>query len=497
MKILTPKQIAQTDQFTIKNEPISSVDLMERASTKCFEWIITHFPQTKPITVFCGTGNNGGDGLVIARLLENNGFSVNVYILKLGNNPSEEFSINLERLKKYNSTIKTLESPDDFPKITSQTLVIDALFGNGLNRPPEGLALELIQHINHSKTTVISIDLPSGLFANQPVTEPKSVIKAHHTLTFQVPKLALFLPDNKDFVKDWTVLDIGLDENYINQLPTDYYYFTEKSEKSIYKPRHDKWSHKGTFGHALIIGGSYGKMGAALLSSKAALKIGSGLVTAHIPECGYQILQIALPEVMVTTDSDKILSQFNIKVDATSIGIGPGMGTNEETQKGFKTFLENNSKPLVIDADALNCLSLNPELLELLPKNSILTPHPKELERLIGKWKNDYEKIEKVRAFSQKYNVIMVIKGAYTMVVSDDIYFNSSGNVALSTGGSGDVLTGIITGLLAQRYSPKDATLLGIYLHGKTAEYYTEEHAPETFTASLILEYLSEVIKKL
>lgn len=498
MKILSPQQIAATDRFSIENEPITATDLMERAATKCFDWIIKHFENTQPVMLFCGTGNNGGDGLVIARLLKSKGFSVKIFILKLGNNSSEEFAVNLERLKAVKADIKSLEKEADFPKIKAQTLIIDAIFGNGLNRTPEGLPKALIQHINKAETTVISIDMPSGLFAEQSTKDLESVVKATHTLTFQMPKLAFLLSDNKDYLRDWTILDIGLNANFIDQLPSTYYYFTQKEAKNTYFPRKDKWSHKGTFGHSLIIGGSYGKIGATILASKAALKIGSGLVTACIPKCGYTIMQTALPEVMVEVDEEFALADFSPTVDATTIGIGVGMGTSEETQKGFKAFLRNNKRPLVLDADALNCLALNKNLLKLLPKNSILTPHPKELSRLIGKWENDYEKLEKIKHLVTKHPIILIVKEAHTLIATKEaFYFNSTGNTALATAGSGDVLTGIITGLLAQGYAPQNAACLGVYLHGRAAELYTKDHASETFTASLILDYLSEAIMEL
>ncbi|PVX52490.1 hydroxyethylthiazole kinase-like uncharacterized protein yjeF/hydroxyethylthiazole kinase-like uncharacterized protein yjeF [Balneicella halophila] len=498
MKILSPKQIAEADHYTIKNEPISPVNLMERAATKCFEWISSNFENTKSVKVFCGTGNNGGDGLVIARLLKNKGFSVKTFILPLGNKQTEEFSINLKRLDDVCAKIVFIEKQEDLPKLSPRDLIIDAIFGNGLNRAPEGLSKNLIQYINEAKATVIAIDIPSGLFSGKSVTAKDSVIKAHHTLTFQVPKLAFFLPDNKNFIKDWTILDIKLNTSFINKLPTKYHYFTAQEAKATYKARNDKWAHKGTYGHSLIIGGSYGKIGAPTLSAKAALKIGSGLVTAYIPKCGYTIMQTALPEVMAETDHEIELADFTPTINATVIEIGPGMGTSDLTLAGFKKFLQNNKTPLVVDADALNCLALNKELLTLLPKNSILTPHPKELERLIGKWDNDYEKLEKIKIFVEKYSIILVVKGAYTLTATKEaFYFNSTGNNALATAGSGDVLTGIITGLLAQGYSPREASCFGVYIHGRTAEIYTTNHAPETFTASLIADYLSDVILEL
>ncbi len=292
----------------------------------------------------------------------------------------------------------------------------------------------------------------------------------------------------------WELIDIGLDEEYINSLQPKINFTTKSEIMPLYKPK-NKWSHKGTFGHSLIIGGSFGKIGAVTLTSKAALKIGSGLVTSYVPKCGYNIIQISIPEVMVEVDDDKILAYYNFKTKATVIGIGTGMGTAEKTALGFEKFIKENKLPLVIDADAINLLAQNKSLLKYLPNNSILTPHPKELERLIGSWKNDYEKLTNAKLFSKDNNIILVIKGTYTVIIDNEfMYFNSTGNPALATAGSGDVLTGIITGLIAQSYEPKHAAIFGVYLHGKPADIAIQETGYETFTASSILEYLPDAI---
>ena len=339
--------------------------------------------------------------------------------------------------------------------------------------------------------------MPSGLFANQTVTDKNAVIKAFQTLTFEVPKLAFFLPDNQDYSVNTEVIPIGLDPNFIHKQNTDFYVIEKKDILSKYKLR-NKFSHKGNFGHSLLIGGSFGKIGAVSLASKAALKIGSGLVTAYIPKCGYSILQTAIPEVMVEVNQEKEIEFFNFKTIPSVIGIGVGMGKSPKTQKGFHQFLKSNKQPLVLDADALNILSENKEWLELLPKEAVLTPHPKELERLIGRWKNDYEKFDKIRKFTNKYPFVLLVKGHHTAIVyQGKIYFNTTGNPALATAGSGDVLTGIITGLLAQQYNVLDASILGVYLHGKTADIAMQEHTYETFIASDILNYLPKAFEHL
>lgn len=495
MYILSPQQTVKADIATIKNKDITAVDLMEFAGSRCFQWIHNKLQgENIKIHLFCGIGNNGGDGLVIARHLYKHNYQVNCHIVNFGAKKTEAFSENYNRLVEIGLKPKEINGENDFPEIDAEAMVVDAIFGNGLSRNPEGFTKKLIQHLNNKKAFTIAIDIPSGLFGDKSVTDKDSVLKVNHTLTFQTPKMAFLLPENKDFINTWEIIDIGLDQNFIQSLKPKNHYTTETDIIPYYKTR-NKWDHKGTYGHSLIIGGSYGKMGAVTLASKAALKIGSGLVSAYIPKCGYPILQVSVPEVMVEVDTDSVLTYFNFKTNPTVIGIGPGMGTAEKTAQGFENFIKDNKLPLVIDADGINLLSKNQLLLNYLPKNTILTPHPKELERLIGTWKNDYEKLEKVSAFSKKHKVIVLIKGAYTVVVSgNQLYFNSTGNQALATGGSGDVLTGIITGLMAQGYKPLNAAILGVYLHGKTADIALPKTGFETFTATTIFEYLAAAI---
>lgn len=495
MYILSSQQIAKADQATIKNNNITSVDLMEHAATACFQWLHSRLQgQNINIHVFCGIGNNGGDGLVIARHLHQHGYHVTCYIVNFSEKRTDEFLTNYNKLKEIGEWPTIINTEKDFPKIEFEDIVIDAIFGNGLTREPEGFTKKLIQYINSTKVFTLAIDFPSGLFSNATVLNKNSVLRAGHILTFQTPKLAFLLPENKDFLTTWEVIDIGLDENFINNLKPKLHYITKNDVLSLYKPR-KKWTHKGSFGHSLLIGGSFGKIGAVTLATKAALKIGSGLVSAYLPKCGYNILQISIPEAMVEVDNDTALSYFNFKTKATVIGIGPGMGTAEKTGIGFEKFIKENQLPLVVDADAINLISQNKSLLNYLPKNTVLTPHPKELERLIGSWENDYEKLKKASDFSKINNLLLVLKGAHTVIIDgDNKYFNSTGNPALATAGSGDVLTGLITGLIAQSYTPKNAALLGVYLHGKTADIAIEKTGFETFTASTILKYLSNAI---
>lgn len=500
MKILSPSQIYQADQATIKNDNISSLDLMEHVGKLCCDWILNNdISKYNPtFYIFCGVGNNGGDGLVISRLLLVAGFKVKSFIVNFSDKQSADFNINFERLKHLNYKPINIKSIADFPIIPNEAIVIDAIFGLGLKHSPEGFTKSLIQHLNQSQNYILSIDFPSGLFADETIIDKESVVKAHHTLTFQCPKLAFLLPENQDFTKTWEVLDIGLNKDFINSVSAKAELISASDILPFYKIR-TVFSHKGTYGHSLLLGGSYGKIGSMVLALKAANKIGSGLVTGLIPECGYNIIQTSIPEAMCVTSGKKNLSNFENYINANAIGIGMGMGLESETQEGFLAFLAKNKIHLVLDADALNCLALHHDALKLVPKNSILTPHPKELERLIGTWENDFDKLEKLKTFSKINEVIIVLKGAYTVVVNKEhLYFNTTGNQALATGGSGDVLSGILTGLLAQHYQPLQAAILGVYLHGLAADIaIADDLTYETFVASDIINYLPKAFKKL
>ena len=496
-KILSAKQLQKADKITIETQQIHSIDLMEFASKQCFDWIHSRL-QGNPLNihVFCGTGNNGGDGLALARMLKKHGYNSKTYVI-FSENRSEDFLINYERLKELGEWPIMIESENNFPEISENDMIIDAIFGIGLNRTPKGIYKKTIQHINKSEAYTLSIDVPSGLFIDKSITVSDSVVKAFQVLTFQTPKLAFFLQENEDYCLNWDVIPIGLHQGFIDTLSVDYQLIEKEDVLPKYKMR-SKFSHKGNFGHSLIIGGSFGKIGAVSLASNAALKIGSGLVSAYIPKCGYTILQTSIPEVMVEVDSESEIQFFNFKTKPTVIGIGIGLGTSNKTQEGFAKFLKQNKIPLVVDADGLNILSKNKELLKLLPKDAVLTPHPKELERLIGKWKNDYDKISKIQKFTKKYQLILILKGAYTIIANKGkIYFNNTGNPALATAGSGDVLTGIITGLIAQHYTAFDASVFGVYLHGLTADIALQTQPYETFMASDIVKNLPKAFIEL
>ena len=491
MKILKSSQIRDVDAYTIKNEPIESIDLMERAAMTVTKWINENISKNKNIKIFAGPGNNGGDALAIARQLED--YKKDVYLLRSSDKLSVDCQINFDRLKDLGIQVKLIENKDDFPEINQNDIVLEGLFGSGLTRKLEGLPKGLVVYLNESGADIIAIDIPSGLFGEDNAgNDSEAIIKAKNTLTFQLPKLSFLLADNENYVGDWEVLPIGLDEDFINKQESGFYFTDNEFVKENLKVR-TRFSHKGTYGHVLLIAGSYGKMGAAILGAKAALRTGSGLVTVHVPKIGYEIMQTALPEAMISIDwSDLIFTNVPDPENYTSVGIGPGIGTKKNTQKALANLLESTTNPMVIDADGLNILSENRELIKKLPQNSILTPHPKEFERLIGKLTKSLERIREQIDFSKNHGVYVVLKGAYTSVSCPDgsCYFNSTGNPGMASAGSGDVLTGIILSLLGQGYNSKMAAIIGVYLHGLSGDLASELVGEEALIASDIIENL-------
>jgi hydroxyethylthiazole kinase-like uncharacterized protein yjeF len=498
MKILKADQIRSWDQFTIEREPIASIDLMERAATKCFEWLDDNGWFVHSFAVFCGKGNNGGDGLAIARMLAIGGCKVSVYILEFGHRGTEDFQTNLAKLHLYPSVdIHFIQDENSFPLLAKETAVIDALFGSGLTRPPDGITSSLIDHINNSGCTVIAIDVPSGMSVDQS-SRGNKIVKANFTLSFQCYKLAFLVAENAAFIGEVIILDIGLLPEFLSSLDTNFELIDRPIIRSIYKPR-NRFAHKGNFGHAMIVAGSYGKMGAAVLSAKACLRSGVGLLTCFIPKCGYEILQISVSEAMVMTDANaSIITKIDddvLKYD--SIGIGPGLGTASETRAVVKELLTIYKKPIVFDADALNGMSMEKKL-PSLPPGSVLTPHPKEFERLFGESKNDFERIEKALQNAKSLNCSIVLKGHHTFIAtaSGKGYFNNTGNAGMATAGSGDVLTGMITGLLAQEYSSEDASILAVYLHGLAGDIVARKISQEAMIAGDVIDYLGEAFRK-
>lgn len=495
MKILSAAQLKEADEVTLATEGISSTRLMERAASLVFNEIHTRLEGADiHIKIFCGIGNNGGDGLVVARLLHKYGYKVEVYVVNYSDKRSDDFLVNYDRYKKESHTWPALiKREEDFPEISPGDFVVDAIFGIGLNRPAEGWLAKLLIHINKSGAFCLAVDMPSGLFPDKVPAEDTAVIKANYTLTFQTPKMVFFLPQTMEYSGEVQVLDIGLNRGYLKEVKAMAQLIGKREARQLYKPR-DKNSHKGDYGHALVVGGSYGKIGSMVLSAKSTLKAGAGLCSVFVPKCGYQILQSSFPEAMVITDKDdNEITNIETDLEPDVICFGMGAGKASNTVKAFKDLLGRNKNPMLIDADGLNMLSENNELFELLPKNSVLTPHPRELERLIGKWYDDFDKIDKIEKFTKKYKVVLVLKGAHSFVFSGNhIYINNSGNPGMATAGSGDVLSGIIAGLLSQKYEPIVAAILGVYLHGLAGDICAEENGYEALISGDISDNLGK-----
>lgn len=480
MEILNAKQLHEADTYTIVQQKITSVDLMERAAKAFVE---SFNPNNENIYIFCGNGNNGGDGLAIARLLSEADDldyieHICVFIVKTSEHASADFRTNYEKIILSENEKISITHLDDFQEITipENATIVDGIFGSGLNRPITGFVAQYIEYLNSLPNERIAIDIPSGLYADKPIAENDIVFKADETITFHAPKLQFLFAENDQYVGELTIKDIDLTLPFPAQ-ETPMHFVTD-----IHLHKRPRFAHKGTFGHALLVAGSYGKMGAATLATKACLKMGCGLVTTHIPSCGYEILQISIPEAMASIDKEmKLISSIPCSEKYSAIGIGPGIGTEETTVQALLQFFKENQKPLVLDADALNILSTHEEMWQYIPENTILTPHPKEFDRLTHNHTSSYERFLTLAKFAKERKCIVVLKGHYTCTAtpSGELFFNSTGNSNMATAGSGDVLTGVILSLLAQHYSPKEAAINGVFLHGLAGDesaydyYYT------------------------
>ena len=505
MKILNAEQVRAWDQYTMEHEPVASIDLMERAAAKCFEWLEANSWFVYNFSIFCGKGNNGGDGLAIARMLAVRGCSVSVNILEFGHKGTDDFQANLAKLHQYPSVnIHFIqgEIPEGVPwtnfnLLPKESVVIDALFGSGLTRPLEGITAKLVDHINNSGCQIIAIDIPSGMSVDRS-SKGNPIIKANHTLSFQCYKPAFLVAENAGFLGEVVILDIGLLPEFLPAVQTNFEMIDRSMIRSIYKPR-NRFAHKGNFGHAMIIAGSFGKIGAAVLAAKACLRSGAGLLTCYVPKCGYEILQTTVSEAMILTDANSFMLT---KIDADvsgydAIGIGPGVGTASETRAAIKEFLGVYKKPMVFDADALNGFSVEKSM-PSLPPGSILTPHPKEFERLFGECKDDFERIHLAMQKAGLLNCLIVLKGHHSFIATPagKGYFNNTGNAGMATAGSGDALTGIVTGLLAQGYSSEDAAILAVYLHGLAGDIAANEFSQEAMIAGDIINNIGNAFKQ-
>ncbi len=502
MKLFSTNQTKELDAYTIEHEPIQSIDLMERAARTFTDVFCLRFQDISgKIIVFAGPGNNGGDALAIARILYLKGYLVETYLFNPKENLSADCLNNKKSLLKL-PQIKFTEVKDTFipPELSRNDIVIDGLFGSGLNKPLEGGFASVVKYINSSPCTVISIDIPSGL-SGEDNTENSTgnIISADYTYTFQFPKLSFLFPENEPFAGKVEVLDIGLHPEGLSSIPTPFHLITKDDVSSLLKKR-SRFAHKGNFGHALLIAGSQGKMGAAVLAGKACLRSGAGLLTAHIPQSGNGIMQISLPEAMTSIDKDEFMFSRVPNLDSyNAIAAGPGIGTGEITAGALADLLRQAANPMILDADALNMIAKDSSLLELIPGNSILTPHPKEFDRLAGTSASSYERLHKAMEFAVSTQTYLILKGRYTAVCTPEgeCWFNTTGNPGMATAGSGDVLTGILLGLLAQSYSPMEASILGVYLHGLAGDIALDDHSEESLLSGDIISYIGMAFKEI
>ena len=496
MKIFTSAQIHEHDKYTIEHEPISSVDLMERAAKAITHAIAERWSANTPVVVFAGPGNNGGDALAVARMLADKGYQVRVYLFNIHNNLSADCSVNRKRLNE-SKKIKSFSEISlnfDPPQLTEDTLVVDGLFGSGLNKPLSGGFASLVKYINQSPSKVVSIDIPSGLMCEDNTYNIRAnIIRADVTLTLQYKKLAMMFADNQPYIGKLQILDIGLSKEYADNTECKYCIVDEADIRKLVRPRPD-FVHKGSMGNALIVAGCYGMAGAAVLATKACLRSGAGKVIARTPKNNCMIMQIAVPEAVLSIDPDaEVCSESASADDIDALGIGPGLGQAETAAVALIGQFKRTHCPIVADADALNILANHRAWLQQLPKNIIMTPHPKEMDKLASNAANgDYDRLAKALDFAERHDAFIILKGHYTAVCTPQgkVFFNNTGNSGMATAGSGDVLTGILTGLLARGYSEEQACLLGVYLHGLAGDIAADKLGKESLIASDIIDHL-------
>ncbi len=503
MKIFTSAQIHELDKYTIDHEPISSLNLMERAAKAITRSIEEEWSNRTPIVVFAGPGNNGGDALAVARLLAEDGYLVDVFLFNIHNKLSADCAANKKRLVEGRRTKHFTEVTLNFdpPQLNEGMVVIDGLFGSGLNKPLAGGFAAMVKYINQSPAKVVSIDIPTGLMCEDNTYNiHANIIHADLTLTLQQKKLSMLLADTQLYLGRLKVLDIRLSQEYIQKTDCKYRLLEENDIRRLLRPRHD-FAHKGSMGNALLIAGSYGMSGAAVLAAKACLRAGVGKVTVHSPKRNYDIMQISVPEAILQMDHEETYFSEPTETDMyQAVGIGPGLGTNENTAIALIAQIRRTSRPMVIDADAINILASHRAWMQQLPKDIILTPHPKEFDRLAGTGSAfSYERLARACELAEKLQAYIILKGHFSALCLPDghVEFNSTGNSGMATAGSGDVLTGIITALLARGYSQADACRIGMFIHGLAGDLAAKDLGKESLIASDIIAYLPKAFLRL
>ena len=500
MKIFNTENIRKIDRITIEEEGVSSQELIRRVAEGVAGEIIGRWSPSTPVVIFAGSGNNGADALVVGRLLLEAGFYPRILLFNFkGNSLSRDCDMAKRELLAtgYNGLMEIIDRAE-LPSLTPDHLVIDGLFGSGLRDPLEGGFMMLARNISESGATVISIDVPSGMFGewNARVIG-RNVVHATLTMAIQFPRLSFFLGDNAELVGKWKVIDIGLSNRAIMETPTKYFYVERDEVRAVLKPR-KPFSSKSDYGHALLFAGCYGMAGAAVMAARGALRSGVGKLTVHSVRAAFPVIQSQVPEALFSADRhENVISDMSARFNCSAIGVGPGIGTNDATRGAFETLVKSYKRPLVIDADALNAIAKNQTILDHIAPGSILTPHAGEFDRIFGTQTSDEGRLLKAVEVSHRYKLLIVLKGRYTAIVRPDgkVFFNSSGTPAMATAGSGDVLTGIITSLLAQGYKPETASVAGVYIHGLAGEMAAETQGEYGTTAMDIASCVGRAVK--
>lgn len=504
MKLFTNDNIRAIERYSIEHDGVTEYDLVDRVAEGVVSEINSRWRPNKHTVIFAGPGNNGADALAVARRLAETGFKPSVYLFNIGGNKLSATCRRYrdELLSSWSSiAFSEVVSRFTIPEINSSTLVIDGLFGSGLRDQLTGGFMALVRYINESNASVVSIDVPSGLFADWNGNSlSRNIVHADLTLCVQFPRISFFLSDNAEIVGEWKILDIGLSREAIASTPTNFHLVEEVEVKRLLR-RRTEFCSKADFGSCRIIAGRYGMAGASVLACRGAIRSGVGKVTLHAPQCAFEVIQSSVPEALFEADRDKIMltdAHTSHRYDAE--GIGPGLGTDDMTVNAVESYLKNIAqRPVVIDADAINCMAIRPSMLNHVPQLSVLTPHAGEFDRLFGEQSTAESRLIKAIDVSAYHNILILLKGRYTALVRPDgkVYFNSSGSPALATAGSGDVLTGVITSLMAQKYKPEVSALLGAYIHGVAGELAAEDHGQYGVTASDVALCIGKAIKRI
>lgn len=494
MHIYPAADIKRWDEYTIRHEPITAIDLMERAAKQLSIWIINQYPPPASLVFMCGKGNNGGDGLALARILSAYPYTITLYQLAQGAE-SESAAINRERLAALSLKINSVQSVSDFPTLQEEDVVIDALFGSGLNRPLEGIVAQLVLHINRHAQRVVSIDLPSGLLSD--VHVPGAVImRSTHTLTLHCVKPALLMPESGDHIGHWEVIPIGLHDDFVKKFPSPYQWI-RADEVEHWQPVFGKHVHKGQRGHALLFAGSLPMMGAAIMCTSACTHSGAGLVTTATEQAAWHLIQLTNPMAMCALPGMAIRSSWLEEKKVKAIGIGPGLHYDEAMLEHLHAAL-STSLPVVVDASALQGLPAVHTALKDRKAPTVLTPHTGEFDRITQPHTDSYTRLETAIELAKQWEVIIVLKGAYTRVIcpSGKVYFNSSGNPGMAKGGTGDVLCGLLTGMLAQGMNAKHAACSAVYIHGVAGDLAAASISQHAMVPTDIISHIQQAFAK-